>query len=176
MMRRLAILTPLALAGCSAPHGPPSAAYRDIDDQLSVALGIDRLIGPGACYREDGEFQGQHIHRFIGSRQCYRFKPPERIDAIWRYHDGASLLLTPAEAARGARPPGVRIRVLDIDYREMAKAICPERAADCDHPDFHIVFIGRRTAVDGGYGVGDVQEVVVLDRLISAESWPLAKR
>ncbi len=171
IMRRALLVTLLILTACSpGRRHTPGAAYRDPANRVLVDLGLDGVFGPPACYRKEG-FGKSSILGFIGDDQCYRFKAPERIEGIWHDEFEGSLLLTPEERAKGVWIEGQRRRWLDWKIHAPGEA-CRWREG-CD---YRIVFIGRRTLVDGAYGhLGGSQELVLLDRLISIEPWPLAK-
>jgi hypothetical protein len=161
------MLLPLALlGGCSSYERTPASAYLNFWDRMAVRfpwisnrhLCLDRI--------EDG------VVRSLPDDQCYKFKPPERIEGIWVDAFEAQYLLTEAEYRAGEMYYLKRDSWLEVPWR-----LRPE-PRDAGKPRaFRVTFVGRRTLYDGTYrSRNSLNELILMDRFEKIEPLPWVKQ
>jgi hypothetical protein len=171
-MRNLLVATVLLLTACSPrPGAPDPESYQRIRDRMIVRFHLEPLAGYPCSYPT--KVEGITVMATLDDDQCYRFNPPERIDGIWINEFENSALLTPTQFAKFNTPEGTIDGWLDI------RTALPSRLRDSHgryDGNFHIVFIGRRSAYPGHFGhMGMAPNLVLVDKLISIERLPESK-
>lgn len=149
----LVAISALLASGCSG--GPPPSAYKHFRDQVSAVTGWD-----GPCFRTIGGRPGR-----LSDADCYRFKEPERLRGVAELGFEADVFY-PGQAARPTADQESDLRV-SVEPRLLPAAMrggCERRCVAA------LDFIGRRTAVEGGYGHGGLgRHLIIVDRIFDAK-------
>ena len=148
----------LLIVGCG--DGTPPTAYKHPRDQFFAAVPLPFINDDFmACFRRN---EGQPSR--LPDRECYRFTEPQRMRGValtgfetGSFHPARTTL--PQSEERSEVWIGLEPHVLPQNVRGR----CMEGCA------VYLDFVGRRTAVEGGYGhMGLRSHMVVVDRVLEA--------
>jgi hypothetical protein len=156
-MRATMLASCLLVVGCS--DTPPSA-YQHPRDQFFAAIPLTMINDDfNACFRTVDGRPGR-----LSDEDCYRFNDPERMRGVLiagfetsSFYPGRTT--PPAHDERSGYWMDVPHGVLPADLWRRCGAGCAIR----------LDFIGRRTAVQGGYGhMSLASHMIIVDRVIEA--------
>lgn len=162
-----ALLSLLLLLGLCACSDRSSAPYKNPWDRAAVQLGYAGWFYQ-PCYRKRTDAYGD-VYVFIGSEECFRFNPPERMRGIWLNEFEGSAFLPNATVA-----PAVWTYSPDAIWLESTG---PEPLLSDGHPAYAIEFIGRRATYPGSYGhMGMSRHLIIVDEVLSSNPVPPPER
>ena len=153
----------LFASACDGIRGDrtPASAYRNIEDRISVAVGLPYIGIAVPCLTEQA-YDGEVIVGSIPTDQCFRMTEPTRWQGVW---------VNEFEGARFC--PGKK---LDCPYKEQpsliwldpARSVLDRERYGAEGGRYLIDFIGRRTLYAGNYGhMGAFDHEIIVDRMIS---------
>lgn len=162
----LSILLLLGLCACS-DRSSVAAPYKSPWDRVAIQLGFAGW-GYQPCFRKEQTPDGD-VQAFIGSKECFRFNPPERMRGIWLDEFEGSEFLPHATAS-----PVVWPYSPDAIWLEFTR---PEPLLTGGQQAYAIEFVGRRATYPGNYGhLGASRHLIIVDELLSAKPVPPSKR
>lgn len=163
-LARLSLILLLGLCACSERS---SAPYKNPWDRAAVQLGYAGWFYQ-PCYRKKTDAFGD-VYVFIGSEECFRFNPPERMRGVWLDEGEDAEFLPNAVAA-----PVVRTWSPDGTALEFARS---EPLLSGRQQYWAIEFVGRRATYPGHYGhLGMRRHLIIADEVLSATPVPPPQR
>lgn len=162
----LSMLFLLSLCACS-DRSSLAAPYKSSWDRAAIQLGYAGWVYT-PCYRKESDAYA-NVQVFIGSEECYRFNPPERMRGIWLAEGEDAEFLPNATTS-----PVVRTFSPDGTTLEFTRS---EPFLSSGQQYWAIEFVGRRATYPGRYGhLGMRRHLIIADEVLSANSVPPPER
>lgn len=164
--RLLSLLLLLGLCACS-DRSSLAAPYKNPWDRAAIQLGYAGWVYQ-PCFRKEQTPYGD-VQAFIGSKECFRFNPPERMRGIWLDEGEDAEFLPDATVS-----PVVRTYSPDATSLEFTR---PEPLLTGGHQAYALEFVGRRATYPGHYGhMGMSRHLIIVDEVVSAKPVPPPER